>query len=68
MAVHAFNPSSCVKPVLSSDQVSGQPSSGSEGKQGVSSQPQQAAELGSFGHMVLALEARIEDRGYGISL
>jgi hypothetical protein len=31
-------------------------------------QPQQAAELGSFGHVVLSLESRIEERGYGISL
>ena len=31
-------------------------------------QPQQAAELGSFGHMVLALESRVEERDYGTSL
>jgi hypothetical protein len=31
-------------------------------------QPQQAVELGSFSHMVLALEWRIEERNYGISL
>jgi hypothetical protein len=30
-------------------------------------QPQPAAELGSFGHMVLALESRIQERGYRIS-
>jgi hypothetical protein len=31
-------------------------------------QPQQAAELGSFSYMVLALESRIEQRNYGILL
>jgi hypothetical protein len=31
-------------------------------------QPQQAAELGSFGHMALTSESRIEERIYGISL
>ena len=31
-------------------------------------QPQQAAEFGSFGHVVLALESRIEEGSYGISL
>lgn len=31
-------------------------------------QPEQAAGLGSFIHMVLALESRIEERDYGISL
>jgi hypothetical protein len=31
-------------------------------------QPQLAAELGSFSHVVLALESRIEEGGYGISL
>ena len=31
-------------------------------------QPQQAAELGSFSYMVLDLESRIEQRGYGIFL
>jgi hypothetical protein len=31
-------------------------------------QSQQATDLGSLGHMVLALESRIKDRGYGISL
>jgi hypothetical protein len=30
--------------------------------------PQQAGELGSFSHMVLALESRILKRRYGISL
>ena len=29
-------------------------------------QPWQPAELGNFSHMVLALELRIEERGYGI--
>ena len=28
-------------------------------------QPQQAAELGSFGHVVLALKLEIEETGYG---
>lgn len=31
-------------------------------------QPQKAAELGRFGHMVLALESRIQKRDYEISL
>jgi hypothetical protein len=31
-------------------------------------QPQQAAELGSFGHVVLPLEARTEKGVYGISI
>ena len=31
-------------------------------------QPQQAAELGSFSQVVLSLESRIEERGYGICL
>ena len=51
-----------------------QPGLGSEGnhqnqkvvkmylKKGVMFQPQQAAELGGFGHIVLALESRIEQR------
>jgi hypothetical protein len=30
-------------------------------------QPQQAGELDSFCHTILALESRIEERGYGIS-
>jgi hypothetical protein len=30
-------------------------------------QPQQAPKLGNFGYVVLALESRIEERGYGIS-
>jgi hypothetical protein len=29
-------------------------------------QPQQAVEPGSFSHAILALESRIEERGYGI--
>jgi hypothetical protein len=31
-------------------------------------QLQQVPELGNFGHMVPALESRIQERGYGISL
>lgn len=31
-------------------------------------QPHQAAELGSFGHTVLTLELRIQEKGYGLSL
>jgi hypothetical protein len=31
-------------------------------------QPQQAAVLGSFSHMVLALDSRIKEKGYGIPI
>jgi hypothetical protein len=31
-------------------------------------QPQQAAELGSFSHMGLALKSKIEERDYNVSL
>lgn len=31
-------------------------------------QPRQAAKPGSFGHVVLSLESRIQERGYGFSL
>ena len=34
----------------------------------VTFQPQQEAELGSSGHMVLVLEARIHERSYGLTL
>ena len=55
----------------STEQVPGQPSLGSEGvgkqkagnnviEQKTTFQPQEAAELGSFGHVALALESRIE--------
>ena len=32
------------------------------------SQPQQAAELGSFSHLALALESRIEDKVWNLSV
>ena len=34
---------------------------------GPCSSPQQAAELGSFSHVVLALESRMEERDYRVS-
>jgi hypothetical protein len=37
-------------------------------EQGAMVQLQQAVELGSFDHVVLALESRIQEMGYGISL
>jgi hypothetical protein len=61
-------------------QVPGQPNLGTEGshwkqkagedvvEQGAIFQPQQSIELGSFSYMVLALESRIEEKRYGISL
>jgi hypothetical protein len=37
-------------------------------KEGTTLQAQQAAKLGSFSHVAVTLEKRIEERGYGISL
>ena len=36
--------------------------------EGAMFQPQQEAEVGSFGRVVLALESKTEERGYGLSL
>ena len=37
-------------------------------EQGAMFQPQQTTELGSFSYVALALESRIEEKGYGILL
>lgn len=36
--------------------------------EGTKFQPQQAVDIGSFGHIVLVLEWKIEERGYEISI